>query len=124
MLWIAGCAHAFQVKVHQTILGATFGASAVLLYGVMESKLAQPRNVIGVIPALLLHHRVQPACNMQTSVNWDFRRTTPSACLCSLTFVPPLPQQVQLNTNYQHDVVDAKQIIFTTVATDFPTENI
>lgn len=47
MLWIAGCAHAFELKVHQTILGATFGASAVLLYGVMESKLAQPRNVIG-----------------------------------------------------------------------------
>lgn len=51
MLWIAGCAHALEVKVRQTILGATFGASAVLLYGVMESKLAQPRNVIGMLPS-------------------------------------------------------------------------
>ena len=50
MLWIAGCAHALDVKLHQHILASTFGASAVLLYGVMESKLAQPRNIIGASP--------------------------------------------------------------------------
>lgn len=30
-----------------TLLVASFGASAVLLYGVPESKLSQPRNLIG-----------------------------------------------------------------------------
>jgi CBS-domain-containing membrane protein len=30
------------------LLVASFGASAVLLYGVPESKLSQPRNLIGV----------------------------------------------------------------------------
>jgi CBS-domain-containing membrane protein len=29
------------------LLVASFGASAVLLYGVPESKLSQPRNLIG-----------------------------------------------------------------------------
>jgi CBS-domain-containing membrane protein len=36
--------HGFRMLV------ASFGASAVLLYGVPESKLAQPRNLIGALP--------------------------------------------------------------------------
>ena len=37
--------HGFRMLV------ASFGASAVLLYGVPESKLAQPRNLIGAAAA-------------------------------------------------------------------------
>ena len=48
ILWVAGCAHALDNQLHENLLVASLGASAVLLYGVMESKLAQPRNVIGV----------------------------------------------------------------------------
>lgn len=47
ILWVAGCAHALDNQLHENLLVASLGASAVLLYGVMESKLAQPRNVIG-----------------------------------------------------------------------------
>lgn len=48
ILWVAGCAHALDNQLHENLLVASLGASAVLLYGVMESKLAQPRNVIDV----------------------------------------------------------------------------
>lgn len=47
ILWVAGCAHALDDKLNERLLVASLGATAVLLYGVMESKLAQPRNVIG-----------------------------------------------------------------------------
>ncbi len=47
ILWVAGCAHALDNQLHEHLLVASLGATAVLLYGVMESKLAQPRNVIG-----------------------------------------------------------------------------
>ena len=46
ILWVAGCAHALDDKLNERLLVASLGATAVLLYGVMESKLAQPRNVI------------------------------------------------------------------------------
>ena len=48
ILWVAGCAHALDNQLHEHLLVASLGATAVLLYGVMESKLAQPRNVIGM----------------------------------------------------------------------------
>lgn len=47
ILWVSGCAKALDQQLHEHILVASLGATAVLLYGVMESKLAQPRNVIG-----------------------------------------------------------------------------
>lgn len=47
ILWVAGCAHALDNQLHEHLLVASLGATAVLLYGVMDSKLAQPRNVIG-----------------------------------------------------------------------------
>lgn len=44
------------------LLVASFGASAVLLYGVPESKLSQPRNLIGKpAKAVILGHRVVTA---------------------------------------------------------------
>ncbi|DBB05731.1 hypothetical protein WJX77_012192 [Trebouxia sp. C0004] len=47
ILWVAGCAHALDNQLHEHLLVASLGATAVLLYGQMESKVAQPRNVIG-----------------------------------------------------------------------------
>ena len=56
ILWVAGCAHALDNQLHERLLVASLGATAVLLYGVMESKLAQPRNVIGKTAGLPAHH--------------------------------------------------------------------
>ena len=47
ILWVAGCATALDQQLHENILVASLGATAVLIYGQIESKLAQPRNVIG-----------------------------------------------------------------------------
>ena len=47
ILWVAGCAHALDDRLNEHLLVASLGATAVLIYGPMESKLAQPRNVIG-----------------------------------------------------------------------------
>lgn len=47
ILWVAGCAHALDNQFHENLLVASMGATAVLLYGVMENQSAQPRNVIG-----------------------------------------------------------------------------
>ena len=47
ILWVSACAHSLNNQFHENLLPASMGATAVLLYGVMESKLAQPRNVIG-----------------------------------------------------------------------------
>ena len=48
ILYVSGCAKLLDQRFHEHILVASLGATAVLLYGVMESKLAQPRNVIGI----------------------------------------------------------------------------
>ncbi len=56
ILWVAGCAHALNDQFHENLLVASLGATAVLLYGVMESKLAQPRNVIGTALHILRVH--------------------------------------------------------------------
>jgi CBS-domain-containing membrane protein len=45
--------HGFRMLV------ASFGASAVLLYGVPESKLAQPRNLVGELMGAAQHKDVQ-----------------------------------------------------------------
>ena len=47
ILWVAGCAKALDQQLHEEILVASMGATAVLIYALPESKLAQPRNVIG-----------------------------------------------------------------------------
>ena len=57
ILWVAGCATALNDQLHEKILVASLGATAVLLYGVMESKLAQPRNVIGMEQPKACMHR-------------------------------------------------------------------
>lgn len=38
---------AFQVVYHSPIIVTSFGASAILLFGVIESPVAQPRNFVG-----------------------------------------------------------------------------
>ena len=50
ILWVAGCAHALDDRLNERLLVASLGATAVLLYGVSESKLSQPRAVIGTLP--------------------------------------------------------------------------
>lgn len=64
ILYVSGCAKLLDQQLHQHILVASLGATAVLLYGVMESKLAQPRNVIGTAQhmALLLIHAAPQHC--------------------------------------------------------------
>ena len=61
ILWVAGCAHALDNQLHENILVASMGATAVLIYGVMESKLAQPRNVIGDSPIVACMHQPNEA---------------------------------------------------------------
>ena len=39
--------HTTEFSHHFTMLIASFGASAVLVFGVIESKLGQPRNLVG-----------------------------------------------------------------------------
>jgi CBS-domain-containing membrane protein len=39
----------FSVKTNSPLLMAPFGATSVLIFGVPDSPLAQPRNVIGAI---------------------------------------------------------------------------
>lgn len=56
ILWVAGCAKALDNQLHENLLVASLGATAVLIYGVMESKLAQPRNVIGMTAILHAYH--------------------------------------------------------------------
>lgn len=59
ILWVAGCAHALDDRLSERLLVASLGATAVLLYGVSESKLSQPRNVIGtLLAAASSKHRV------------------------------------------------------------------
>ena len=47
ILAIAGLNQALVPSIGLSLLVASFGASAVLVFGVIESKLAQPRNFIG-----------------------------------------------------------------------------
>lgn len=47
ILWIAGINRYTLPDLDMRILNPTFGASAVLLFGVPESKLSQPRNFLG-----------------------------------------------------------------------------
>lgn len=63
ILWVAGCATALDQQLHEKILVASLGATAVLIYGVMESKLAQPRNVIGTSHhCTYMHERMHRHC--------------------------------------------------------------
>lgn len=47
ILWIAGINRYTLLDLDMRILNPTFGASAVLIFGVPESKLSQPRNFLG-----------------------------------------------------------------------------
>lgn len=47
ILWVSGCASALNDRLNEHLLVASLGATAVLIYGVPESPLAQPRCVIG-----------------------------------------------------------------------------
>jgi hypothetical protein len=47
ILWIAGIDRATDPSIDMKILIPSFGASAVLLFAVPESKLSQPRNFVG-----------------------------------------------------------------------------
>lgn len=63
ILYVSGCAKLLDQQLHQHILVASLGATAVLLYGVMESKLAQPRNVIGTAHHRALLHMASHSCS-------------------------------------------------------------
>ena len=77
ILWVAGCAHALNNQFHENLLVASLGATAVLLYGVMENQSAQPRNVIGMV----LNHVLN--CNQAELVVSDLHHLS-SICIIML----------------------------------------
>lgn len=108
ILWVAGCAHALDTQLHEKVLAASLGANAVLIYGVMESKLAQPCNVIGITDSLVCC----TYCTLCMQACKVFERWT-FCCSTIMHSLQPFAHMLALCASHRRVPLDAAFMSFT-----------